>query len=93
MITESDFGKRVYYIDGEQLNQFVASSEDVCTGYGYEWEKEGVTHIHFSPLEHSFGKTLNVSFAKENGHHLSDANIKVDVASDGSALVDGTEVP
>lgn len=92
MITESDFGKRVYYIDGEQLSQFVASSEDVCTGYGYEWEKEGVTHIHFSPLEHSFGKKLNVSFAKENGHHLSDANIKVDIASDGSALVDGTEV-
>ncbi|WP_301885985.1 MULTISPECIES: ThiF family adenylyltransferase [Bacteroides] len=92
MITESDFGKRVYYIDGEQLNQFVASSEYVCTGYGYEWEKEGVTHIHFFPLEHSFGKKLNVSFAKENGHHLSDANIKVDIASNGSALVDGTEV-
>lgn len=92
MITESDFGKRVYYIDGEQLNQFVVSSEDVCSGYGYEWEKEGVTHLHFSPLEHSFGKSLKVSFAKENGYHLSDANIKVDVISDSSALVERTEV-
>ena len=92
MITESDFGKHVYYIDGEQLSQFVASSEDVCSGYGYEWENEGVTHLHFSPLEHSFGKAMKVSFAKENGVHSSEAILKVDVASDSSAFVGETEV-
>ena len=61
-------------------------------GFGYQWENEGVTHLHFSPLDHSFGKALKVSFAKEDGCHLPDADVKVDIAADGSASADGTDV-
>lgn len=92
MITETDFGKPVFYIDGEQLKNFIASDNKTRIGYGYEWENEGVTHLHFSPLEHSFGKVLTASFAKAEGSHNPDAAIKVDVINDGLAYVDGNVV-
>lgn len=92
MTTENDFGKPVYYIDGEKLSEFVNSCDSVIAGYGYEWENEGVTHLHFSPLEHSFGKTHKVSFAKHNGAHIIDASIRVNVSADGSAYVEGESV-
>lgn len=88
MITETDFGSPVFYIDGEQLKNFITSDNKTRIGYGYEWENEGVTHLHFSPLEHSFGKVLTVSFAKDGGSHNPDAAIKVDVINDGLAYVD-----
>ena len=87
MTTEKDYGKPVYYIDGEKLAEFVKSCNNEITGYGYEWENERVIHLHFMPLEHSFGKEHKVSFAKPNGTHATDADIKVDVNSDGTALV------
>lgn len=92
MITEPDFGKPIYYINGEQLNDFMASPDQMCCGMGYEWEHENVTHLCFSPLEHSFGNALRVSFAKENNAHDPDASIKVDITSDGAAYVEGTGV-
>ena len=92
MITETDFGNPVFYIDGEQLKNFITSDNKTRIGYGYEWENEGVTHLHFSPLEHSFGKVLTVSFAKDGGSHNPDAAIKVDVINDGLAYVDGNVV-
>lgn len=92
MITETDFGSPVFYIDGEQLKNFITSDNKTRIGYGYEWENEGVTHLHFSPLEHSFGKVLTVSFAKDGGSHNPDAAIKVDVINDGLAYVDGNVV-
>ena len=92
MTTENDFGKPVYYIDGEKLSEFVNSCDSVIAGYGYEWENEGVTHLYFSPLEHSFGKTHKVSFAKHNGAHITDASIRVNVSADGSAYVEGESV-
>lgn len=92
MITETDFGTPVFYIDGEQLKNFITSDNKTRIGYGYEWENEGVTHLHFSPLEHSFGKVLTVSFAKDGGSHNPDAAIKVDVINDGLAYVDGNVV-
>lgn len=92
MVTENDFGKPVFYVDGEQLGSFVESSARQATGYGYEWEKEGVTHLYFSPAEHSFGINHTVSFAKSDGSHDPQAAIKVDVTPDGKALVDGVEI-
>lgn len=92
MITETDFGNPVFYIDGEQLKNFITSDNKTRIGYGYEWENEGVTHLHFSPLEHSFGKVLTVSFAKDGGSHNPDAAIKVDAINDGLAYVDGNVV-
>lgn len=92
MITENDFGTPVYYIDGEKLSEFVSSCNKEIAGYGYEWENEGVIHLHFSPLEHSFGKLHIVSFAKPNGVHETKASIRVDVGTDGTAYVKGEMV-
>lgn len=92
MITESDFGKPVYYIDGEQLREFIASSDNELIGYGYEWENESVTHLHFSPLNHSFGKAIKVSFARENGTHAPNVELRVDITSSGAAYVGEIEV-
>lgn len=92
MITENDFGTPVYYIDGEKLSEFVNSSNKEVEGYGYEWENEGVIHLHFSPLEHSFGKLHIVSFAKSDGAHETNASIRVDVGADGTAHVKGEMV-
>ncbi len=92
MITENEFGTPVYYIDGEKLSEFVKSCNNEITGYGYEWENEGVIHLHFSPLEHRFGKLHIVSFAKPNGVHETNASIRVDVGADGTAYVKGEMV-
>lgn len=92
MVTESDFGKSVYYIDGEHLNSFVKSDCKAIVGYGYEWENECVVHLHFSPIEHSFGRSYLVSFAKEGGSHSDEATLKVDVKDDGTAYVGNVEV-
>lgn len=92
MITESDYGKPVYYIDGEELSNFISSTDKQHSGYGYEWENEDVTHLRFSPLEHSFGKAINVSFAKDGGMHDSNMSIKVDITNDGRAFIEGEEI-
>lgn len=92
MVTENDYGKPVFYIDGEQLDTFIKSSQVETTGYGYEWEKEGVTHLYFFPVEHAFGINHTVSFAKPSGSHDPLAELKVDVRPDGMALIDGVEV-
>lgn len=92
MVTENDYGKPVFYIDGEQLREFVDSDRFETIGYGYEWEKERVTHLHFSPLEHAFGICHTVSFAKSGGTHSTDASLMVDVHPDGTATIGDIEV-
>lgn len=92
MVTEEDYGRPVYYIDGEELKAFAASDEKTCRGYGYEWEGEGVTHLHFQPVRHAFGRISSVSFAKSGAAHAEDAALRVKVNDDGTATVDGTEV-
>lgn len=72
-------GAPVFYIDGEELQKFLSGND--CTpasGIAYEWEGEGVIHIRFAPLLHSFGKTHTVAFAKD-GEEPADAEIKVRV--------------
>lgn len=92
MITEKDYGNPIYYIDGEELKAFVESEAGSHTGIGYEWEDEAVTHLRFKPLQHSFGKSYAVSFAKEGSQHAADAQLKVDILPDGSARVGDAEV-
>lgn len=91
MMTETDYGKPVYYIDGEALKTFAASEQTGHKGYGYEWEDEKVTHLHFQPLRHAFGRVIVVSFAKAGGTHCDDAMLRVDINEDGTATVDGVE--
>lgn len=92
MVTENDFGKPVYYIDGEQYDAFLKSDNGCVVGFGYEWEQERVFHLYFSPVKHAFGIAHIVSFAKYNCAHLDNATIKVDVNEDGAATVDGVQV-
>ena len=92
MVMEEDYGRPVYYIDGEELKAFAASDEKMCKGYGYEWEGEGVTHLHFQPVRHAFGRISSVSFAKNGTAHVANAALRVNVNDDGTATIDGTEV-
>lgn len=92
MVTENDFDKPVYYIDGEQYDTFLKSPNGSAVGFGYEWEHENVVHLYFSQLKHAFGTSHIVSFAKTNCAHLEKAAIKVDVNEDGIATVGGVQV-
>lgn len=92
METEKDYGQPIFYIDGEELDTFLKSDAKECTGYGYEWENEKVTHLHFHPIEHAFGRVFKVSFSKTGGAHFGDASMKIDVNDDGTAFVNGMEI-
>ena len=80
-----------YYIDGEELKEFLSSDAAQTDGIAYEWEGENVTHLRFMPLRHAFGKTHKVSFAKAGAKH-SDAVLKVDVHSPEDIEIDGKAV-
>lgn len=77
----------VYYIDGEEVKEFIASGKRHTDGIAYEWEGEGVVHLRFAPLRHAFGLCRTVSFALSGCAHCGVADIKVDVAEDGSAMI------
>lgn len=92
MVTEADFGKPIFYIDGEELKTFIQAEQKETGGYAYEWENEKVIHFHFCPIAHAFGRVNSVSFAKNGGSHIKTATFKVDIMADGSAKVDGNEI-
>lgn len=77
----------VYYIDGEEVKEFIASGKRHADGIAYEWEGEGVVRLRFAPLRHAFGLCRTVSFALSGGAHSGVADIKVDIAEDGSAMI------
>ena len=77
----------IYYIDGEEVKNFISSDRQQTSGIAYEWEGEGVTHLRFEPLRHAFGRCRIVSFALPGGKHDPSAEIKVDIAPDGTAMV------
>lgn len=92
MVTENDYGSPIYYIDGQELDAFLNSERLEQVGYGYEWENENVTHLHFHPINHAFGKSNIVSFAKTGGTHCTEASIKVNITDDGDAYIDSVKV-
>lgn len=77
----------IYYIDGEEVKNFISSGRKHASGIAYEWEGEGVTHLRFDPLRHAFGRCRTVSFSLDGAAHDESADIKVDIAADGSATV------
>lgn len=84
MVTEDDYGRRIIYINGEDLSDFLKSDAQQCTGVGFEWENEDVVHLYFKRPEHAFGRAFQVSYAREGACHEPNAEMKVDIASDGS---------
>lgn len=77
----------IYYIDGEEVKNFISSGQQQSTGIAYEWEGEGVIHLRFAPLRHAFGKCRTVSFSLSGGIHNIKCDIKVDIAPDGTAMI------
>lgn len=73
---------RIIYVDGEELQKFFSDADVTqATGFAYEWENEGVTHLHFKPLAHSIGKCCNVCFTKDKDARPSDDHITAIVNS------------
>lgn len=58
--------KPVVYLSKSELESFEASNVKYCSGYLYEWEDEGVVHIHLAPLRHAFGKSSRIDFLKRS---------------------------
>ena len=87
----ADLQEYVYYLDGEELEKFLASGAPQHCGTGYEWEDEGVAHLRFTPLPHAFGRTLKVSFAREGAPHAEDADVKVDITGPQTAIANGVK--
>ena len=52
----------IYYIDGNEVNTFLSEGSTTITGVAYEWEDEGVVHLHLHPLEHAYGLCHSVLF-------------------------------
>lgn len=83
----------IVYIDNEELLSFKESEAGRIVGTAYEWEDEGVVHLHTRNLHHSFGKTSEVVFFK--GEKPVDCNCRylVEVSADGTPTlyIDGHE--
>lgn len=54
----------IVYADMEELKQFFNSSATFVEGKAYEWEGEGVIHLHTAPITHAFGKVQTAVFYK-----------------------------
>lgn len=58
--------KPIVYLSKSELDSFGASNVNECSGYMYEWEGEGVIHIHLAPLRHAFGLSSRIRFIKQD---------------------------
>ena len=54
----------IVYLSKEELDAFLAAEEETLLGYAYEWEGEGVVHLHTRPLTHAFGEVTTCTFTK-----------------------------
>lgn len=54
------------YLNKSELESFENSNVYECSGYMYEWENEGVIHIHLAPLRHAFGQSSRIRFIKRD---------------------------
>ena len=52
------------YLSQEELDAFANGEEECFIGYAYEWEGEGVVHLHTQPLSHAFGQISKCLFTK-----------------------------
>lgn len=61
----------IIYVDKEELVGFLQSGKQSVEGIAYEWEHEGVIHLHTQKQLHSFGEESKVVFLYE-GDELTD---------------------
>lgn len=55
----------IIYVDKEELVGFIESGKQSVDGISYEWEQEGVIHLHTQKQLHSFGKESKAVFLCE----------------------------
>lgn len=58
--------KPIVYLSKSEIDSFASSGISECFGYCYEWEGEGVMHVHLAPLRHAFGLCTKIHFIKFN---------------------------
>lgn len=80
------------YLSSDELRSFAKSELAEVQGYSYEWEGEGVVHLHISKLRHAFGKVGQCLFYKvqneKNQRSLEGIQYTVLVPSeDNSSLI------
>ena len=93
--------KKLVYISDEELEQFFGSSESIVKGKAYEWEGEGVVHLHTAPLPHSFGLEQDACFCKGAAYSCQPGTFVVEVSRSDELLsasaffveADGTQQP
>lgn len=54
----------IVYADKEEVAAFAAGPSSSCEGCAYEWEGEGVVHVHLVPLAHGHGLRSSCVFVK-----------------------------
>lgn len=75
----------IVFLSQEELNAFASGEVEAQCGYAYEWEGEGVVHLHTQPLSHAFGRVSKCFFSKTvpNVSFLNDVLWCVFVGGDG----------
>ena len=80
--------ERIYYIDGSEVQAFLSGEAVAARGAAYEWEDEGVVHLHLNPLKHAYGQCRTVLFTREPRPTAdADMDYLVCVRADGSCTV------
>ena len=65
----------IVYLSQEELDAFAKGEAESLIGYAYEWEDEGVVHLHTQPLTHAFGQVSKCMFSK----YAPTANVQDDI--------------
>jgi molybdopterin/thiamine biosynthesis adenylyltransferase len=80
----------IVYLSQEELDVFVNGELESLLGYAYEWEDEGVVHLHTQPLAHAFGHVSKCLFSKHsnlNSVPFDDVLWHVFIADEGCVKV------
>lgn len=82
---------KTYYINRQDILDFFYGVETIRSAHAYEWEDEGVVHIHLLPLKHSFGHESRVTFVKGDtsslGSYPSEIIVLVSDSGNGPSTV------
>ena len=82
---------KIIYTDKEEIKSFSQSSESSIVGIAYEWECEGVVHLHTHKLPHAYGSNSDVLFCKNKPASLVGTCAYIVVVSNNNDDID-TEV-
>ncbi|MBO4287418.1 MAG: ThiF family adenylyltransferase [Kiritimatiellae bacterium] len=86
----------IVYLNKEELLSLPEAG--AVDGVAYEWEGEGVVHLHTRPLRHAYGKVSPCRFVRDGAEELPAAGFCVRYGREGAevkaaAFFDGKELP